>query len=341
MGRILNSRPGILIRLESAEGYEGFGESTPLPGLQSETAKQCKAELCTSGKSLLGQKIQPALAQLNGRFRQLFSGLKLSSASRFGLESALLNLILNAKQTRESRPSAPFPRLRINGLLNGSTQNILQNARMLLSRGYTVLKVKLGHRPVDEAIDLVNALCNLPLTNFKLRPDANRAWNMEQALRFAYNIPHGKIDYLEEPLQNPRQLETFYKQSALAYALDESLSEIPKDAAGLKAVILKPNFVGGFENTQSFIHQAFGQNIRIVLSDTFNSGLSLATIGRFAVQNLGPETAHGFDTYRFLKEDILRQPLQIKQGYFAVPLTAETTRQFNRPLLKEVACLKN
>ena len=59
--------------------------------------------------------------------------------------------------------------------------------------------------------------------HISLRLDANRAWTLDEALEFASGIKGIKIEYCEESLKNPEQLDSFLEKSDLPIALDETL----------------------------------------------------------------------------------------------------------------------
>ena len=111
-----------------------------------------------------------------------------------------------------------------------------------------VLKVKVGGSGTGPSADAARALELLrgsPIGS-TLRLDANQAWTMEEALCFATTLAAssaeasgatgtymtacganclGSVEYVEEPLRNPRFLGKFWELSGgvLPYALDESL----------------------------------------------------------------------------------------------------------------------
>lgn len=117
----------------------------------------------------------------------------------------------------------------------------------LQSAAGRVMKVKVGGEtgPVRDAEYVLELLAAAP-DGSSLRLDANQAWSMEDALAFCEVIERGrhggsevdgsaleqgrgsiksKIEYLEEPLRDPRMLGEFWERSGkdLPYALDESL----------------------------------------------------------------------------------------------------------------------
>lgn len=106
-----------------------------------------------------------------------------------------------------------------------------------------MLKVKVGggSGPEADAARSLELLRGSPKGS-TLRLDANQAWTMDEALSFSTALAAassndgsgthtaacadlGSVEYIEEPLRNPRLLGELWERSerALPYALDESL----------------------------------------------------------------------------------------------------------------------
>ena len=332
-GKLLTERAGILILLESDEGRQAFGEVNPFPGLHNRSVKECLLELIPAGKSLLDQSLSPDINKLNGGFDRLLTGFQLSSASRFGLEMAILDLL------KTFLPPKQKTCLQVNGLLNGDHKTILSTAEELVDQGYSVLKCKVGRQAITKDIALVRALSHILPENIVLRLDANQSWTLSEAVHFFRHISLSGIDYIEEPLKDPENLPLFYEQTGIPYAFDENVARTMDNYPGLKALVLKPNILGGFERTNQRIKQGKDRNLKIVLSDTFNSGLSLSALGYFARHHQLQDTAHGFGTYRFLKKDLLQSRLSMEQGRFDLNSAYRATRKINHSLLKEITCI--
>jgi isochorismate synthase/2-succinyl-5-enolpyruvyl-6-hydroxy-3-cyclohexene-1-carboxylate synthase/2-succinyl-6-hydroxy-2,4-cyclohexadiene-1-carboxylate synthase/O-succinylbenzoate synthase len=174
-----------------------------------------------------------------------------------------------------------------------------------------------------------------------LTADANRAWTLQQALCFAVAMEEGLassnaerrrissrssggsssssvLAYVEEPTQDPRDMSTFYAETGIAVAVDESLDEglvgpqhvvlnpaaaeaglnpddsssssssssrerlDLSDSSGLVAVVIKPAVVGGFERAWGLAHWAQQEGLRVVISSSFESSVGLAALVQLA-----------------------------------------------------------
>jgi isochorismate synthase/2-succinyl-5-enolpyruvyl-6-hydroxy-3-cyclohexene-1-carboxylate synthase/2-succinyl-6-hydroxy-2,4-cyclohexadiene-1-carboxylate synthase/O-succinylbenzoate synthase len=171
-----------------------------------------------------------------------------------------------------------------------------------------------------------------------LTADANRAWTLQQALCFATALQGGLrnpddvtgsrhsdssssssssrhvscLAYIEEPTQDPRDMPTFYAETGIAVAVDESLDEglvgpqrillnpaadsaglsttsssssdrlDLSSSSGLSAVVVKPAVVGGIEKAWGLVRWAQQQGIRAVISSSFESSVGLAALHQLA-----------------------------------------------------------
>lgn len=95
-------------------------------------------------------------------------------------------------------------------------------------KGYRCLKIKVGRQsdPEDDA-RMVVAIRDAVGENVVLRADANRAWTLDQAVRFGTAVAHAGLEYVEEPLYaaNTQDIELFFKETGVAVALDESIDQ--------------------------------------------------------------------------------------------------------------------
>ena len=111
--------------------------------------------------------------------------------------------------------------------------------RCAIKKTPQVLKVKVGGRagPASDADRTLEFLQDSPRES-TIRLDANQAWSMEEALEFfaalaeadgaipRHDSTIAAIEYIEEPLKDPRALEELWERSGkvVPYALDESLA---------------------------------------------------------------------------------------------------------------------
>ena len=100
----------------------------------------------------------------------------------------------------------PLP---VNALLTSDLDDLKTLAEQLNEANYKAVKMKVGVKSIEEEIKRILILKTHLKQNISLRLDANRAWTLDEALEFASGIKGIKIEYCEEPLKNPEQLESF------------------------------------------------------------------------------------------------------------------------------------
>jgi O-succinylbenzoate synthase len=159
---------------------------------------------------------------------------------------------------------------------------------------------------------LANGLC-------RFRIDPNRAWDVDLALRVAEAIKAFPVDYLEEPLRDASLLPELIQQSPVGIALDETLREISPSKLsafkGASALVLKPTLMGGFKVCMEFAEAGAALGMASVVSASYESGVGIHALGRFALA-LPCEAAAGLDTYSRLEEDVLCERLNLGDFIF-------------------------
>lgn len=341
--QILQYRQGIILRMYNHQGNTGLGEIAPLPGFHRESIETVTTELRSIIPLILKKKIPESILTLNGNFDSLFSDFSLSPSTRFGLELGLLNLLASLKR-RPLYALLGVPQTKsiyLNGLITVTPGNLNTEVSKLIEEGYQTIKLKVGQQEIENEIDTVSSIGEMIGSHLKLRLDANRAWSLSQAVKFGKAVRSVDIEYIEEPVDDLSALHTFYHETDLPYALDESLIYIrPEDLKtfdGLRAIILKPSFLGGLEQTARFCQLAKSYNILPVLSCAFYSGLTLSALGQFTAVYADPQTAHGLDTYKWFTEDILEIPFKAENGQINLDTLVEMGNKIREDIIKPIS----
>ncbi|MCA9200254.1 MAG: o-succinylbenzoate synthase [Planctomycetales bacterium] len=282
-GQTLQERSGILLRQQI--GSEIFwADAAPLPGFSDETLSDAIDDFHA------GPPFQTAALQ-------------------FAQEMLAFQQMLSVNSDSPVSVSVP-----INALLTSDSQNPLDSAAELAESSYRSVKLKVGRHSLETDIDLVRTVRNHLRQDQSLRLDANRSWTLSQAIRFGQAISDLSIEYIEEPLADPANLETFFAETRMPYALDETLREIscenltatfPRAAA----FIVKPTLLGSLRP----IRQWVSDGRTLVISSAFESGVGIACLAQIA-QRFAPTTPCGLDTIRWIKQDVLRNSPTVNYG---------------------------
>jgi o-succinylbenzoate synthase len=180
----------------------------------------------------------------------------------------------------------------------------------LSGQGIKVFKLKVGDRNIALDVKKVNDIRVLLEGESYLRLDANRQWSLKEACIFAELIGNPRIDFIEEPIHDPSQLDAFYQKTRMRLALDETLQMMPigmnapgrcslplPQQEGVVAYVLKP-MVLGLMATLDWIEQAKLLKCKAVISSVYESSVGLKVLANLAC--LSGQIA-GLGTERYLK----------------------------------------
>lgn len=326
-GDPVDVREGFLLRLTDEDGLEGWGEVAPLPGFNHESSEQALSDVRV-GAMIWRSGVPDAVRHIRW------------SSACAGMEQALRDLacIREGKPPHCSlRPDAPS-RVPVSALLQGDTLEQIVQGLLAGVGGCRTVKIKVGGRPMEFDARIVREIHESFGHEVRIRLDANRAWSLDDAVRFAHLIEGVEIDYIEEPVSHPGALRAFHESAGLPVALDESLHELKPEQwthlPGIEVVVLKPMVLGGCEACGQLARTAAHAGIRSVVSSSFESGVG--TLGLIAlasaVQTSGD--AAGLDPYRWLAEDVLEVPPRFEAG--EVDVSAITRMQVRLDRLQEV-----
>ncbi|KAI8539299.1 hypothetical protein RHMOL_Rhmol09G0170900 [Rhododendron molle] len=266
---------------------------------------------------------------------------------RCGLEMAILNAlaakegssllnILHPETATEELSQRSFT-VQICALIDsdGTPKDVADIAATLVGEGFSAIKLKVARRqdPIEDA-RVIQEVRKRVGPQINLRADANQKWTYDEAVRFSSSVMNCNLQYIEEPVQDEEEIIKFCEQTGLPVALDETIGNIRDNTLerlakfthpGVAAVVIKPSIVGGFENAALIARWAQQQDKLSVISATFESSLGLSAYAQFSYflelqkedicrtmeKEPSPTIAHGLGTYRWLKEDITAEPLNI------------------------------
>lgn len=331
-GRPLASRAGLLLRLHAASGHSAWGEASPLPGFSRETLTACRKKLGEVMSAVLSHGGELDAAGL-GRL-EAFRGPAVHSAAYFAVESAwhLLEAAAAGRTPWGDKAPARDASLRLNALLAGDDDAILEKAGRVPALGYRAVKLKVGRERMTDDIQLVRAVRECVGPDVAMRLDANQAWSLEDAILFGKAAAGTNIAYIEEPCAAPGDLPAFHRATGIPYAIDESIYTIHDMVQGRSANRLHDRVIAGVVNgaaalvwKPTLIHTpnlgkllfrdvSQGQSNRIVISAAFESGVGIAALANYAAMFAAPETPAGLDTYDWMEPDILRERLPMTGG---------------------------
>lgn len=277
----LTEREGWIVELHDGDN-SSFGEIAPLTGFSQESTSeagiQAQAELerWVTGEEIDFDALYPSVA--------------------FGLSMAQFELAGNLP-AEGSYHSAP--------LCTGDPDDLLPVLEAM-PKDNKVAKVKVGlYEPIRDG--MITNLFLETIPDLKLRLDANRAWTIEKAEKFASYINPSyrqRIEFIEEPCRKPGDSFSFAIDTGIAIAWDETLQESVRDddfdlgnMTGSKVIIIKPTLIGSVARCVGLVEAAKRLGITVIFSSSLESSLGLCQVARMA-HWLTPNSIPGLDTIK-------------------------------------------
>lgn len=236
----LESFDVIAIKLTDEAGRVGWGEACPVAGYSPETPAQAW-RYCEAALHVLPGKVSSSIATL----------LAKDLAAYPFVVSAIHEAMADLGRSALLHGAAPCP-IPLLGTVN--TLNSEEAPRMaleLIDQGYSTLKVKVGYDPDADALR-VGRIAEVAAGVARLRIDANQGYDLDQAIRFARQVPATAVECFEQPVKADRWdlLAEIGRLELLPLMLDESIyasADIDRAAglSGVTAVKLKMSKAGG------------------------------------------------------------------------------------------------
>ena len=318
-GRTLQQRDGFFIKITDDDGAVGWGEAAPLKNFHAGNLKETEEQLLNIAALLKGQPMPEAIEEMTPISVDGVSLSEYRPAVQWAVETALFTLKANARRLPLARMISRHCELDIpvNGFLTGTLAEIVTQAGILLAQGYRALKIKVGQGTLSDDIERIRAVNAVIESKALLRVDANRSWDLPDALEFIRQVGLTTIEYIEEPLKDLSRVGEFYQETFMPVALDESIQGLDfsriQSMDGVDVLVLKPSLFGSFHKIWELATRARNRGLRVVLSSSFESSYGLTVIAHVAAC-LTKNIPAGLDTGKFFKKDLLVEPLTFPQA---------------------------
>ncbi len=313
---IISERKGFLIQLRSSLGKVGIGDAAPLPELGSEKFEDDEAALKN-----IKLKFKLDLALIESNISQILSPYEKLPALKHGIEQALINLICKEKKysLNELFNKTSRKEIKVNAVIGFLTPNeSAKTASELISEGFQTIKVKVGRKLFDEDLKCLKEIRKAVGNKIKIRIDVNGKWKLSEAVNNLEKLKSLDLEYIEQPVKSLKDFIELSKMTSIPLAVDESIKN-EKDAKNFilkkaaSVLILKPMLLGGIIPTINIIRLAEENEIKVVISSSFES-----VIGRsmtiFAASIVKDEIAHGLATGIYFEKDLAADPYKVKNG---------------------------
>lgn len=310
-------REAWIVLLEGPDGRVGLGEAVLEPAAtEVEETILARAIRETTGRAREGDLPDAEELELLGG-----SGRALRAA----LDAARLDLALEP----DGRA------VKVNGTIGfAAPREGAEAALQALEAGFRTLKLKAGaERETEDLVARVRAIRQAVGPEVRLRLDVNGAWDLATAEERLDAIARFDIEYVEQPLAwddaaGAAELRTRVRVPVAAdeavYSPGAARSLLAAGAADV--LVVKPARVGGPVAVAEIAAAASMQDVPVVISTLFETGIGVAA-ARAAAAALpavrrragAGSLPHGLATAGLLEHDLLREPLLVDEGTVSAP----------------------
>jgi len=304
-----NYKKGYIVKLKDINGNAVYGEISFLFFIQEYSLFSINKELlCIQKNAPIIIFFQKDIYKIGKHFsiQFVFQGMLLQLWFK-KYQQGLFLLFSKAKKRKY---------IDINGIIT-SSKNIDLNSIKFINEGCKTLKIKVGTRKVVNDINAIRITRKALGRNFTLRCDANQKWKLYEMVEFVKAVGKYSIEYIEDPILNIYEFNIFSKIGICDIALDEKLVSKNYRKIDFKytfAFVLKVSQIGSYKNFLTFIKKAKNRSIYIVITSTFESGLSLNILSIISSMLNKCSIGMGLSTLSFFKKDIIRPSFKYKNG---------------------------
>lgn len=284
-GRATPTQDGTLVRLRTDDGFEGWGEVTPLGATYLPAfAGSVRAALAHLAPILVGED-PTNLAKINAL---MDAALLDHQFAKSAIDIACWDLLGKSVgrpvvDLLGGRLLDDFPLYEAVPL--GSPESMADFVKERTAAGITRFQLKVGNDPADD-ITRAQATRTAASDDTMIIADANTGWTLLGARRAIRGLADLDV-YVEQPCRTTEDCILAHRGSTLPLILDESILTArdlyeAKFAAGAVAVNLKISRLGGLTKTARLRDAAQDLNLSVCLEDTWGGDIVTAAVSHLA-----------------------------------------------------------
>ena len=318
----LTTRFGCLVCLHSRRGEVGLGEMAPLtfPDVKSEAEIAHTLDLLSKTEYWPRLELTPEgfdkWCEQSGIHLQRYPDLTFAvQCALAGLFSVRAHKPLRKLLTSHTTHSL----LAVNAAIPADDPaEVMTAAAEAVASGFYTIKLKIGRRTIEEDLQLLAEL-RAAYPDRKFRVDANGAWSLRDARRFASEAFPLNIEFVEDPLRTPTvlSLKAIPRREHVPVGLDDTPLTAGQDVC--QFYVVKPARYGTFSALQRIAKDAEQNDKHVIFTGSFESSVGLSYVASCAAAFGSKTHAHGLSTASWLAEDTLTSPLLPDQGTLHIP----------------------
>jgi muconate cycloisomerase len=324
-GITITTAENVLVRIEAADGRVGWGEAASAPTMTGDTLGGLVAAVRGHLAPMLTGQDAFTYVTLVADMRRALIG---NTGAHSAVEMALLDLVTRAKDFRliefiaDRRRSGVQPMWLLG---NAMPADDIAEAKVRQAEGFAFFKLKIGTKPVATETTTAHAVREALGPKMPLCADANGGLTLADAKRYIEQTRAAKLAFVEQPLpaDDLVGLKALARAAKVSIGVDEgihALADIETSArAGADGVSLKLIKLGGITTAI----EAAKRCKRLGLKINVAAKIAESSIASAAAVHLAcavPNVDWGVSlTHFYLAEDIVRQPLAIRDGVVSLP----------------------
>ena len=195
---VVTALPTLIVKIETSDGFTGYGESSPISFVTGETLASVEAVYDTFKKNLISMD-SSCIEKIHNTMNQLFLA---NTAAKAGIDIALFDIA--AKR-------AGLPLYKYLGgakstfivdktISIGTDEEMVADALQVQQDGFSIVKVKLG-LGVNSDINKIKLIREAIGPDMKIRIDANQGWSKIDAIKIINAIEQYDVEVIEQPLK--------------------------------------------------------------------------------------------------------------------------------------------
>ena len=311
-------RKGLLVTIETSEGFTGTGEASPLREFEGGDLSEVVAAIRQMAVALPGRTLDEAWDSLELRAAVSEPSQRVARA---GIETAFADVLAKSERLPLWRWLGRRFGFEVTGPVDIASNALVDDfapaavadrVRELRAAGFGAVKLKVG---ADGPRDLERVeAARLADAEIELRIDANGAWGELEARLFLSSCEAFNVAMCEQPL-DPRRGDVIEatawlrKQVGVPLALDESCRTPERVRSILAAgaadvIVVKPMFTG-LRAACEMLRLAREGGLPVVVTTTFDSGTGTAMAAHVAALLPAPRMACGLATLERLAHPLV------------------------------------
>ena len=306
-----------LVRLQTSEGVEGWGEASPVPAFSKIGQEEVLKELNAVAELLKNQELN--VNMLHKRIRVLNTSI--SSYALCGFETAILDAIgktldipiyqlLGGKVRNELELAWPI------GLAD--VDHVLLEAKEAVDKGFKEIKLKVGEDLLKD-IERIRAIRE-EFPSIEIRVDANQGYDRMTAIKASEAFSRLGVRIFEQPVSK-LDIEGLkaMRRCGMKVMADESCSSLEDAYTLLKAeavdiINIKIMKYGGLKGALEIASISKSAKIGNSLGSMLETGIGTAAGLHFAMICENIQLRGEIVGPLFLEDDLLEDPLPYTSG---------------------------